>query len=409
MFRAIWIVNLANRPRHGIIARMIPRRALPLLNTLLDRHAAVGLLGPRQIGKTTLALAVSAARPSVYLDLEDREDRAKIAEPEIYLAQHAGKLIILDEIHNTPELFSTLRSRIDKGRRAGRRTGQFLILGSASPELLKQSAESLAGRIAYLELGGLSPDEIENTASARDRLWLRGGFPESFLASGDDESFDWRDGFIKTYLQHDIPQLGARTPAETLRRFWTMLAHSQGTLLNAARLGTSLAVSGHTVTRTVDLMVDMLLLRRLQPWSSNAGKRLVKSPKMFVRDSGLAHALLGITNLEQLLGHPVAGFTWEGMQIEAVVAAAPRGSEAFFYRTSAGAEINLVLTLPGGKLWAIEFKRSLAPKPEKGFHLACADLSPDRAFVVYPGTERFPAAASVEAIGLIELVAELRA
>ena len=387
---------------------MIQREALPVVTSMLDRHTAVGLLGPRQVGKTTLALAIAKTRRAVYLDLEDREDRAKIAEPELYLAQHNDKLVILDEIQQAPNLFAVLRGQIDKGRRQGRRTGQFLILGSASPDLLRQSAESLAGRIAYFDLGPLSPAEVGPSQKVRDRLWLRGGFPESFTAPDDEVSREWRDAFIKTYLERDIPQLGARVPAETLRRFWSMLAHSQGALFNAARLATSLAVSGQSVARYLDLMVDLLLVRRLQPWSSNAGKRLVKSPKVYVRDSGLAHALLGITTLEDLVGHPVAGLSWEGLMIEALIAAAPRGTTAHFYRTAAGAEIDLLLTLPGNRQWAIEIKRSLAPKVEKGFHLACADLEPHRACVVYPGKERFPLSTDIEAMGLDEAIAGLR-
>lgn len=386
---------------------MITRHAFTTLIALLDRNAAVGLLGPRQVGKTTLARAIAETRNAVYLDLESPRDRTRIAEPELYLPQHADKLVIIDEIHLAPDLFAVLRGRIDEGRRHGRKTGQFLILGSASPELLRQSAESLAGRIAYLELGPLSPAEVP--VDARDRLWLRGGFPESFLAPDDTGSLDWRTGFIKTYLERDIPNLGGRVPAETLRRFWTMLAHNQATLLNAARLGSSLSVSGHAIARYLDLMVDLLLVRRLQPWSSNAGKRLVKSPKTYVRDSGIAHALLGIETVEQLVGHPVCGHTWEGFVIEAIMAAAPRNADAHFYRTSAGAEIDLLLTLPGGRQWAIEIKRSLTPKVDKGFHIACADLKPEQAFVVYAGAEQFPLSATVTAISLDGLVKRLQA
>jgi uncharacterized protein len=387
---------------------MIEREALSIVTAMLDRHAAVGLLGPRQVGKTTLAMAIAKTRRAVYLDLEDRADRAKIAEPELYLPQHTDKLVILDEIQQAPDLFAVLRAQIDKGRRAGRRCGQFLILGSASPDLLRQSAESLAGRIAYFDLGPLSPAEVGPSQKVRDRLWLRGGFPESFTASDDESSLEWRDAFIKTYLERDIPQLGPRVPAETLRRFWTMLAHNQGALLNAARLAASLAVSGQSVARYLDLMVDLMLVRRLPPWSSNAGKRLVKAPKVYVRDSGLAHALLGIRTLEDLLGHPVAGLSWEGLIIEALIAAAPRGTNAHFYRTAAGAEIDLLLMLPGNRLWAIEIKRSLAPKAEKGFHLACLDVAPHRACVVYPGKERFPLMSDIDAIGLDDAIIGLK-
>jgi predicted AAA+ superfamily ATPase len=303
-----------------------------------------------------------------------------------------------------PDLFRNLRGLIDQGRREGRRTGRFLLLGSASMDLLRQSGESLAGRIAYLELGPISPREYPG---GMDRLWLRGGFPDSLLAPDDGASLRWRGDFIRTYLERDIPQMGPRIAAETLRRFWTMLAHRQGSLLNAAELARALGVDGKTVASYLDLLVDLLLVRRLAPWHANAGKRLVKSPKVYIRDSGLVHALLGLGDAEALLGHPIAGASWEGFVIEALIAAAPDGTVPSFYRTSAGAEIDLLLSLPGGRSWAVEVKRSLSPKPEKGFHIACADLHPERKFVVYPGTETFPVGHGVDAIGLERLCAEL--
>ena len=336
-------------------------------------------------------------------------DRARLAEPETYLADNAGKLIVLDEIQRMPDLFMTLRGVIDEGRQRGKGNGRFLILGSASPELLKQSAESLAGRIAYIEMVPFTPGEVGTERADRDRLWLRGGFPRSYLAEGDSASLEWRLDFIRTYLERDIPQLGPKVPAETLRRFWTMLAHEQAQMLNAARLASSLAVSGHTIARYLDLMVDLLLVRRLPPWASNAGKRLVRSPKTYIRDSGLVHALLGIESADELLGHPVAGASWEGLAIEALIAAAPRSAEAFFYRTSAGAEIDLLLKLPRGRLLAFEVKRSFAPKVGKGFHNACADVGPSGAFVVYPGTERFAIAQGVKALSIDDASAEIGA
>ena len=299
---------------------------------------------------------------------------------------------------------------IDRRRREGRRTGQFLILGSASVELLKQSSESLAGRIVYRELTPLLADEVAATKISKlNSLWLRGGFPESWLAAGDADSIEWRRAFIRTYLERDIPQLGPRIPAETLRRFWTMLAHEQGGLLNAAKLASALGISGQTIARYLDLMVDLLLVRRLAPWAANTGKRLVRSPKVYVRDSGLLHALLGLTALDDLLSHPVAGQSWEGFVIDNLLAALPPGTSAYFYRTAAGAELDLVLELSGDRLWAIEIKRSLAPKLEHGFHYAVADLKPEKSWVVYPGTDRFPLAKGVEVIGLVELMAQLRA
>jgi predicted AAA+ superfamily ATPase len=385
---------------------MISRRLLPTLTSALAEVPAVALLGPRQAGKTTLALEVAKGRPAVYLDLESEPDRAKLSEPELYLAQHEDELVILDEIQRTPQLFRSLRGLIDAGRRHGRGKGRFLVLGSASIDLLKQSSESLAGRIRYLELAPLDAGEVDR--ERLDALWLRGGFPESLLAASDAASLRWRIDFIRTYLERDIPQLGARIPAETLRRLWTMLAHQQGGLLNAAALARALAVDGKTVAAYLDLLVDLLLVRRLSPWHGNVRKRLVKSPKVYVRDSGLVHALLGIGDREALLAHPVAGGSWEGLAIESLIAAAPGGAEPYFFRTAAGAEIDLLLKLPGHpKPWAVEVKRGLAPKLERSFHLACETVRPERRLVVHGGVERFPLGEDVQAVSLIDLCEDL--
>jgi len=387
---------------------MIPGRLASPLDAGLAEAPAVALLGPRQAGKTTLALETAKTRAAIYLDLESEADRAKLAEPELYLSQHEDKLVILDEIQRTPQLFRSLRGLIDAGRRRGRGTGRFLVLGSASIDLLKQSSESLAGRIRYLELGPL--DAGEAGRERVDALWLRGGFPESLLADSDGASLRWRTDFIRTYLERDIPQLGPRIPAETLRRLWTMLAHQQGGLLNAAALARALAVDGKTVASYLDLLVDLLLVRRLSPWHGNVRKRLVKSPKVYVRDSGLVHALLGIGEGEALLAHPVTGGSWEGLAIESLIAAAPSGTEPHFFRTAAGAEVDLLLNLPGRrKPWAIEIKRGLAPKLDRSFHLACDTVRPERRLVVYGGAERFPLAEDVEVASLVDLCEELSA
>jgi hypothetical protein len=385
---------------------MIERHIKNRLIEAIENAPAVALLGPRQVGKTTLALEIGETRPSLYLDLETASDRAKLADPETYLASHDDKLVILDEVHRAPELFQTLRGLIDRGRRKGKKAGRFLLLGSASVDLLQQSGESLAGRISYLELSPL--DALEVPSSDLEMLWARGGFPSSFLATNDAISFRWRQDFIRTYLERDIPQFGPRLPAETLRRLWTMLAHNQSELLNAANLSRALSVEGKTVARYLDLLVDLLLVRRLSPWHHNAGKRLVKSPKIYVRDSGIVHALLRLPTQDDVLGHPVVGGSWEGFVIESLLAASPEGTDASFYRTSAGAEIDLILTLPGDVLWAVEIKRGSAPKVERGFHLACADLNPARRFVVYGGMERFPLNADTEAVSLSELAAQLQ-
>lgn len=379
---------------------MIKRRVANELRQALGQSPAVALLGPRQVGKTTLALDISEERPSVYLDLEAPSDRAKLAEPELYLAGHAHALVILDEVHRAPELFQSLRGLIDRGRRMGLRTGRFLLLGSASIDLLKQSGESLAGRIAYLEMCPV--DGLEVPAGDIEHLWIRGGFPDSYLAASDRISQSWRQDFIRTYLERDVPLFGPRIPAETLRRLWTMLAHRQSGLLNAADLARALGVDGKTVAAYLDLLVDLLLVRRLEPWHANIGKRLVKSPRLYIRDSGLVHTLLGLGTREDVLGHPVASASWEGFVVETLIATAPMGTQANFYRTAAGAEVDLVLTLPGRKPWAIEIKRSLSPSVERGFHHACEDLDPERRILVYPGTEAYPQAAGITVMPLHE-------
>ena len=372
----------------------------------LDLFPAVALLGPRQVGKTTLALEVASSLDSIYLDLESEADKAKLTDAELFLERVEDKLVILDEVHRLPNLFQALRSLIDKGRRRGKKARRFLLLGSASMDLLRQSGESLAGRIAYLELQPFNL--VEMSADTPDTLWLRGGFPDSVLASDEANSMTWRRNFIRTYLERDIPQFGPRIPAETLRRFWTMLAHSQGGLFNASQLARGLGVTGKTVSGYLDLMVDLLLVRRLPPMHSNVGKRLVKSPKVYVRDSGLVHALLGIGSMDVLLGHPVVGLSWEGFAIENLLAVAPDETRAGFYRTSAGAEIDLLLEMPGDQLWAVEFKRGLAPKLEKGFHQAREDVKPHRSFVVYSGRDRYNLANGVEALSLDGLMRELQ-
>ncbi len=372
---------------------MIQRVAKARLLDLLQHFPAVALLGPRQAGKTTLALSLEEQlKPqALYLDLELPSDRAKLADPELYLSQHPDRLVILDEIHRLPGIFQTLRSVIDRRRRTGRKVNQFLLLGSASIDLMHQSTETLAGRIAYLELTPFTAAEVRGTGpSALDILWLRGGFPESFLADDDGGSFEWRTAFIQTCLERDVPALGPRVPAETLRRFWQMLAHNQGQMLNGAQLAAGLGVSGQTVARYLDILVDLLLVRRLQPWASNAGKRLVRSPKVYVRDSGLVHALLSIRTQEELFGHPVVGPSWEGMLIENILGSLPAAVPSWFYRTSAGAEIDLVLEFGPKNIWAIEIKRSISnPAPSKGFYIGCADLKATRQIALYPGKESY--------------------
>ena len=385
---------------------MIERRLQNVTRERLAQLPSVALLGPRQSGKTTLALNIGETCDSIYLDLESGPDRDKLQDPEWFLGRNEDKLVILDEVQQMPELFKSLRGLIDRGRRRGRKAGRFLLLGSASNELLRQS-ETLAGRIAYIELSPI--DVLEAAPEKLTELWVRGGFPDSLLAADDERSFIWREQFIRTYLERDIPQLGPRIPATTLLRFWTMLAHSQGGIFNAATLARGLDVNGKTIARYLDLMCDLMLVRRLQPYQVNVGKRLVKSPKVYVRDSGIVHALLNISTENAILGHPVAGLSWEGFVTENLINASPPRTVPLFYRTSNGAEIDLLLEIPGHGRWAIEIKRGLRARPEKGFHIACGDVQPDRKFVVNSGTDRYPVAGGLEVIGVRELAGMLAA
>ncbi len=386
---------------------MFYRLLYPDLKEALADFPAVALLGPRQAGKTTLARKVGDQQiASIYLDLESPSDRQKLTDPEAYLAQHEDKLVILDEVQQMPALFQPLRSLIDQGRRKGLSAGRFLLLGSASGELLRQSGESLAGRITYLELPPLQLQELD--ADQQDTLWLRGGFPSSFLAKSERQSMVWRHNLINTYLERDIPSYGVRIPAQTLRRLWTMLAHRQGGLLEVSKLGKNLMIDAKTVHRYLDMLVDLMLVRRLQPWHSNVGKRLVKSPKLYIRDSGLVHALLGITTQDDLLSHPVVGSSWEGFAVEALLNAAPINTSSGFYRTSNGAEVDLLLDMPGQGLWAIEVKRGTSSKPRRGFYSACEDLKPTRKYMVHARADRYPFGDGVEAIGLRELAQLIR-
>ena len=390
--------------------KTIDRRAVGRVHSLLDNSPAVALIGPRQAGKTTLALQIADAKGGHYLDLQRPRDLEKLDNVEEYCQVHEGSLLVLDEIQHVPDLFVPLRGIIDRRRRAGYRKGQFLLLGSASLDLLRQSSESLAGRIGYCELGPFDIAEAPVSKRAqRKKLWSRGGFPESYLASSDERSADWRLSFIASYLERDIPQLGPRIPATTLRRFWVMLAHNQGQLFNADALARGLSLRSPTISRYLDLMVDLLLVRRLQPWVSNLGRRLVKAPKVHIRDSGLCHALLNIQNAKELLRHPVVGGSWEAFVIENILSLLPPQSTFGYYRTSGGAEVDLVVDLGGGKLWVFEVKHSEEPSVSRGFHSACEDLQPSRKFVVHSGSESFALKNDVRAICLEDLQAELLA
>jgi predicted AAA+ superfamily ATPase len=370
----------------------------------LQHNAAVALLGPRQVGKTTLSLVVSEQQKALYLDLESQEDLVKLSDPAAFFAFHRDTLIVLDEIQRVPDLFVHLRGVIDKNRQQGRKNGQFLLLGSASSDLLRQSSESLAGRILYLEMGGFHALEIANTPQDRQVLWLRGGFPESYLADTDSRAMIWVESLIRTYLERDIPQWGFRVPAMRLRRLWTMLAHMQGEVLNFSKLAANLEIDGKTVRHYLDILADMLLVRRLEPWHENVKKRLVKSPRFYVRDSGVLHRLLGVMTYDALLSHPVLGKSFEGFVIENIAAVLPYGTESYFYRTAAGAEIDLVLKFPNADIWAIEIKHGRVPTLSKGFYQACEDIQASHRYVVYGGDDCFPIADGVMVMSLREMM-----
>jgi predicted AAA+ superfamily ATPase len=398
-------IHLVKLELNSEFARMIVRYKTLELDELLSSFPAVVLIGPRQVGKTTLAYELVNQQKALYLDLEAPSDLAKLNQPEDYLIRHSDKLVILDEIHRVPNLFPVLRGLIDKYKREGNTNGSFLLLGSASIELLKQSGETLAGRIGLLELNPFNILEAENDV---EKLWVRGGFPDSFLAKNDRKSLLWRQNFIKTYLERDIPQFGPRIPAATLRRFWTMLAHEQSNPFNASKLARSLGVDSKTISSYLDLLIDLLLVRRLNPWHRNVGKRLVKSPKIYLRDTGIANTLLNISGLDDLMGHPSLGASWEAFVIENIASVIPEGVEMTYYRTGAGAEIDLILSVSSKDHMAIEIKRSMAPKVEKGFYIGSEDIRAKWKFLVYPGTDNYKLANGVEVISLLDIINKIQ-
>lgn len=388
-----------------IMQGMIPRRAKMEAGKALARSPAVALLGPRQVGKTTLARAIAQSLPkSVYLDLERAADRARLSDADAFLEPLAGRLVVIDEVHRMPGLFEELRGQIDRRRAAGQRTGQFLILGSASIDLLKQSSETLAGRIAFIEMSPVTIDEaLAYNKASLDPLWLRGGFPDSLLAADDATSLAWREDFIRSYLERDVQQFAGGVSSQTIGRLWTMLAHAQGGLFNVSRFAKSLDVSARTVSRYLDLLEGLLLVRTLRPWRSNTGKRLVAAPKVYLRDSGVVHALLNIATREDLLGHPVAGVSWEGLIIESVIAAAADRVTPWFYRTSAGAEIDLVLELAPQRLAAFEIKRSAPAEAPATFRNACDDIDATHRFMIYPGPDSYPMGGGAQALAAVDI------
>jgi predicted AAA+ superfamily ATPase len=393
---------------------MIKRALTDQLMNALENVPAVALLGPRQVGKTTLAIEVSKSKlnkPVYYLDLELDSDLAKLEDAEGFLGQYENHLLIIDEIQLKPDLFKILRGLIDRRKRGGENSSQFLLLGSASRDLLHQSSETLAGRIRYLELTPFSVNEIIAQSPLEfspEKLWFRGGFPDSYLAPSDDESWNWRTDFISSYVERDIPQLGLNISANRMRRFWGMLAHFHGQQINMSSLGKSLEVSHTTIRNYLDILTDLYMVRQLQPWAGNTKKRLVKSPKIYIRDSGLLHRLLSISEYDELLGHPALGSSWEGFVIENILGGLSDKWQESYYRTAEQTKIDLILEKSSNERWAIEIKRTAAPKITAGFLRACEEIGATKQFVVYSGKERFPVAAGAEAIGVAALLEQLK-
>ncbi len=398
---------------------MVKREIFDIILRRLAQFDSVALVGPRQVGKTTLAreIVAEAGQKARYLDLESPSDRQLLDDPDSYFASYADQLIILDEVQRIPEIFQVLRGQIDQRRRMKGVGGKFLILGSASMDLLRQSSESLAGRISYIEMSPLTfreitsdnPNKANTEQNLIDDIWLKGGFPESYLREDGEASFQWRLDFIQTYLERDVPQFGLQVATEQLSRFWRMLANDQGELFNAQRFARSLGVSGHTISRYLDILEKLLLVRTLQPWSVNTGKRLVKSPRPFVRDSGILHALLGLQTNDALRSHAVSGKSWEGFVIENLISASIGKARPYFYRTGAGAEADLVLEFAPGKCWAIEVKLSSAPTVDRGFHNAADDVAAVRRILVHKGKERYPMRGGIEAMPLLEAMNDVSA
>jgi len=377
-------------------------RHLDRVRGLLDRFPVVGIIGARQVGKTTLArqLADRETHAVTFFDLEDPGDLARLADPMLAL-KDLENLVVIDEIQRAPELFSVLRVLADRPHNPAR----FLILGSASPQMLRQSSESLAGRIAYFELEGFSLEEVgvENL----ERMWIRGGFPRSFLAGSDRESLEWRLEFVRTFLERDLPQLGITVSATTLRRFWTMLAHSHGQVWNASTYARSFGLADTTVRRYLDILTSTFVARQLQPWYANTRKRQVKSPKIYLTDSGMLHALLNLRNREEVEAHPQVGASWEGFAVKTVQQRlGARPDESFFWATHAGAEIDLVV-VRGGRRLGFECKRSVAPKTTRSMHSALVDVGLDSIDVIHAGDATFPLAESIRALPLSRVNDEL--
>jgi predicted AAA+ superfamily ATPase len=388
---------------------MINRYLKDRLTADLLSMPVVALLGPRQVGKTTLALNITASmdKPYHYLDLEMPSDMSKMSDPESYLKRFDNTLVIIDEVQRFPHLFEILRGIIDARKRKGERTAQFLLLGSASRILLQQTSETLAGRIRYLELPALNLSDIKNTPEQVidiDKIWFRGGFPDSFLALNERESWQWRFDFVTTYLERDLPMMGVTIAPNQLKRLWTMLAHYNGSILNLSELGRNLELSHNTIKSYIDTLSEFYMLRLIPSWSGNLKKRLIKAPKIYFRDTGILHQLLNVTNMEVLLSHPAIGASWESFVIENICTVIDSRWQVSHYRSATQVEVDLILQTPSNEIWAIEIKRSSAPKISRGFYEACKDIKAIKQFVVVPESETYLLKGGAEVIGLVELL-----
>ncbi len=379
---------------------MIKRNIQKKIEKNLKQFPVTAILGSRQVGKTTLAKQIREGLKdeSVYLDLELHTDMAKLNEAELYLKQYSDRLVIIDEIQRKPELFALLRALVDQNRIPGR----FLILGSASPDLIRKTSETLAGRIAFQILSPFSIQEVGTVEENINHLWFNGGYPECYLSKDLNFSFEWRQNFIKTYLERDIPQFGFSIPATQMNRFWMILAHSHGQLWNASKTAASLGMGAQSSKRYLDILCDTFIVRQLQPFFTNIKKRLVKSPKVYFRDTGLLHAILNVRDMDELFGHPVVGASWEGFVIEQILRMLPNHIQPYFYRTGAGSEIDLLL-VKANNFIPIEIKFSLTPKPTKGFYIAMDDLNCEKGYIVYLGDEMYPISDKIMTLPLAKI------
>ncbi len=392
---------------------MIRRERFQSLVRALESMPVVALIGSRQVGKTTLALEVAREidKPVTHIDLESDADFNKLTDAEAYLGRFDGQLLIIDEVQRKPDLFRLLRVIVDERRRKGERSCHFLLLGSASRDLLQRSSESLAGRIRYMELTPFTVTELKENEQAGfdlELLWLRGGFPDSYLAESDQASWDWRRDFFTTYVERDIPSMGVGVSVPQLKRFWKMLAHYHGNQINLSEFGRSLESSHTTIRNYLDTLTDFYMVRQLSPWSGNIKKRLVKTPKIYIRDSGILHSLLLLPKFDALLSHPIIGASWEGFVVENIINQLDERCECCYYRTATGAEIDLVIHTPDNEIWAVEIKRNLAPKLTRGFHEACKDIKATHKWLVSAKTDRYPLTGGVEVIGLSEFLKLLK-